>query len=658
MSFQLETGWNLLSLYLVPPNPDINEILADVKDHIVSVWKWVDNKWAVSLSGYNQAETDAYLLSKGFSQLTDISCGEGFWINSLISQPLTIPGTQPPDPSFSLKKGWNLIGLKNDEKKIVTDLISGIEAKIASVWKWEKNDWSVYLPGQTTGKYASIMGFEVLSTINPGEGFWVNCKDALLLAPACSSESEGNDSACHLSWLLQQSISQIVAAPNGTIFFYGTGWDSILRYDSVSSLFLSPITVNQHGDIVTKIAYSSSHSRLYVAHESGRITFFDVEVSNELQEFASTETSIQGLVAVGKFLLAQNSAGTEDTHYIFDAQGALTDSLHPNEYSKEYAWNETHSRVYYFSDGNFPNDLHYEDIDQSTGQIVSKGDTIYHGDYSVEPPIRVSTDGQYVLLGSGDIYNGLYLTWSGSIGTDVEDALWMPDGSLVTLQSETGKTILRRRDAALTVIEQLTYNGEPLGIFATEAGGIVVATQGDMVAFFVYEPNYDIDGDAVEDKLDAFPLDVTASVDSDYDGYPDDWNKGYGQADSTTGLILDSYPNDAACYLPEHGDGIDCDYDAAVPDYMPDQIVSDGDGIVYLLSRENARIYRWSVEKSAYINPFIVGLNIGLLTEVPSLIACSSTHNRLYLGYSNGVIRYIDLQAERVNQNETPRSNN
>ena len=49
----------------------------------------------------------------------------------------------------------------------------------------------------------------------------------------------------------------------------------------------------------------------------------------------------------------------------------------------------------------------------------------------------------------------------------------------------------------------------------------------------------DNDGDFVPNAEDAFPDDVAASVDTDGDGMPDDWNEGYGTADSSTGLIVD-----------------------------------------------------------------------------------------------------------------------
>ncbi len=55
---------------------------------------------------------------------------------------------------------------------------------------------------------------------------------------------------------------------------------------------------------------------------------------------------------------------------------------------------------------------------------------------------------------------------------------------------------------------------------------------------------FDTDNDGVVDNVDAFPTDPAASIDSDSDKYPDSWNHGMSEDDSTTGLKLDAYPND------------------------------------------------------------------------------------------------------------------
>jgi len=66
----------------------------------------------------------------------------------------------------------------------------------------------------------------------------------------------------------------------------------------------------------------------------------------------------------------------------------------------------------------------------------------------------------------------------------------------------------------------------------------------------------DQDKDGIPDTEDAFPNDPAASVDKDGDGYPDQWNSGKSVADSTSGLILDPFPDDKYEWLDTDNDGI------------------------------------------------------------------------------------------------------
>jgi hypothetical protein len=65
----------------------------------------------------------------------------------------------------------------------------------------------------------------------------------------------------------------------------------------------------------------------------------------------------------------------------------------------------------------------------------------------------------------------------------------------------------------------------------------------------------DADQDGVSDSEDAFPADPAASVDSDSDGSPDQWNSGQNETDSTLNLVLDAFPNDPAASVDTDGDG-------------------------------------------------------------------------------------------------------
>jgi len=73
----------------------------------------------------------------------------------------------------------------------------------------------------------------------------------------------------------------------------------------------------------------------------------------------------------------------------------------------------------------------------------------------------------------------------------------------------------------------------------------------------------DSDSDGVGNNIDKFPLDPAASVDTDDDGYPDRWNPGKNQSDSTSipPLEIDEFPYDPDAHKDSDGDGIPSSYD-------------------------------------------------------------------------------------------------
>ena len=79
---------------------------------------------------------------------------------------------------------------------------------------------------------------------------------------------------------------------------------------------------------------------------------------------------------------------------------------------------------------------------------------------------------------------------------------------------------------------------------------VVLVNDNGTVQFHTYVPNNDSDADGVPNtrtrsRWIAPPRSTPIS-----DGYPDAWNAGRSQADSTTGLTLDAFPSDSACWSP------------------------------------------------------------------------------------------------------------
>lgn len=86
---------------------------------------------------------------------------------------------------MQVRTGWNLLGNVTDAALEVATAL-GDAAKVASVWKWEAGQgrWAFYTPQQADGgaAYAVAHGYDLLTTVNSGEGFWVKATAPFMFA--------------------------------------------------------------------------------------------------------------------------------------------------------------------------------------------------------------------------------------------------------------------------------------------------------------------------------------------------------------------------------------------------------------------------------------------------------------------------------------------
>ena len=479
-------------------------------------------------------------------------------------------------------------------------------------------------------------------------------QDAYPYNSICHQLSDGDGSDCHLTRLASEDF-ETFADINGIVYFVIQREKRILRLDHTATHFLPEIVYGSSlPDTVSSnwITYSQEHHRLYIGYDDGTITYIDLSDNGAEQPFAVLDELVNGLAAVGAYLLvlAQDGKSCWGTRYIFDRDGVLTDRVDWYNYSRVYAWNAANSRVYFFSAGIPPLYIYYETINQATGTIDGEGESPYYREHTIMPPIMVAYDGSLVLLGSGDIYDSEDLTWLTSLPGGIEKGIWLKENELITLRGYGQDTLLERRTSDIRLVERRHYPGELVDIVPLPDGYGIILNTGTAVSVQSYHPSNDTDGDGVINTVDAFPFDPAASVDTDHDGYPDDWNPGETIDDTTTGLILDSYPDDSPCYLPEHGDGTNCNYESTMPEFTPDAITMDSEGIVYLLSGDNNRVFRWSSQTSAYLKPIPVGSTHALTSKQPDLMIWSETQNRLYFGYDDGQLTFVDLSGDLVEQ--------
>jgi len=157
-TINLVTGWNLISLPVLPDNIAISDVLGSLSGKYTVVWAYQNGAWKV----YNPA-------NPGFSDLTTLEPGYGYWIKMKQASTLNITGSTV-SKSKSLSVGWNLVGYNSTTAQPIASAFSSIAGKYVSVWTYVNGSWKVYDPANP--------GFSDLTTMEPGRGYWIKAKQA------------------------------------------------------------------------------------------------------------------------------------------------------------------------------------------------------------------------------------------------------------------------------------------------------------------------------------------------------------------------------------------------------------------------------------------------------------------------------------------------
>ena len=150
-------GWNLISLSLLPADTSIETVLGAIVEQYSSVWTYVNGAWQF----YSPQQP-------GFSDLSALEPGKGYWINMDNSAILPVSGSDAP-VSISLTTGWNLVGYNESTSQSVADALSSISGKFQNVWTYKKGAWQLYDPVSP--------GFSDLTILEPGRGYWIKVNE-------------------------------------------------------------------------------------------------------------------------------------------------------------------------------------------------------------------------------------------------------------------------------------------------------------------------------------------------------------------------------------------------------------------------------------------------------------------------------------------------
>ncbi|MCX6008633.1 MAG: Ig-like domain-containing protein [Chloroflexi bacterium] len=162
----LNTGWNLISLPLIPDSTAIATVLAGITPtgKVISVWS------------YNPLATDKWpsYTPSGPPGLLTMEDGKGYLINMSVPATLVVSGTVLPvgpltlPPTYDVSIGYNLVGFKSLAAMENGDYLSPLSYRFPIYWKqagvWQELD--------ATGE-----------DMTPGFGYWVYFNAAGTITP-------------------------------------------------------------------------------------------------------------------------------------------------------------------------------------------------------------------------------------------------------------------------------------------------------------------------------------------------------------------------------------------------------------------------------------------------------------------------------------------
>jgi hypothetical protein len=467
--------------------------------------------------------------------------------------------------------------------------------------------------------------------------------DAFPDRSSCRVAADATLGVCDAEALRPAYTPQAVAVDaNGIVYALGAAHRRIDRWAPDGQL-LDPIRL---GGTPLTMMYAAAAHRLLIANADRSLTAVDLSQVPRERHFGGTPVTVRALAEVGTRLLSIGTGSWVPWILTFDASGVELAESRPPTYDwpngpTEFSSSTQSPRAWGASGGT----LSLLELDATQAATVRRFQLQNLPPFtSVAPPVRVSADAKQVFAGPRVSFETKYNTLLASFAGTAVDATWLDHG-LVTLQSVAGSSsrVVQWGPTGLQYAEA-SFPGTPLRVLRSGAAVAVLALEAGRVRHAFFAPTPDADGDGVANAVDDFPTDAAASQDADGDRAPDAWNPGSGPGQSTTGLVLDAFPDFADCWLPSHERNGTCDFGATIPTYTPAKVEIDRDGVVYLLSPQHRRIFRWSLQEAYHLEPI-------RLPETPVDFAYVPDTHRVHVVYKDGLITSIEPAARL---HETP----
>jgi len=193
----LEQGWNLLGNGTDQPLT-VATLFNDPLS-VNTIWKWdvVTTSWQFYTPTLNSVDLQAYAVSKGYSVMTVVNPGDGYWVNAKLKTSLTVVAGVPFKLGVDhVETGWNLVATGDSVTPSAFNLslvnplvpppaVGVVPINLTTLWTWDnpQSKWYFYAPnldgqgGSALTDYIISKGYLDFTATNKklgqGIGFWV-----------------------------------------------------------------------------------------------------------------------------------------------------------------------------------------------------------------------------------------------------------------------------------------------------------------------------------------------------------------------------------------------------------------------------------------------------------------------------------------------------
>jgi hypothetical protein len=162
-SFQLYTGWNMVSFYCLGLLNERDIVLESINTSYDSIFAYKSNDLVDPWKSYNPS-----LPNWTVQQLNNIDRLSGYWIYVFSDTSFFYSGLYY-NSVITLNSGWNFVGYTSIVSSNISTSLNGIPFSLVKYYDTQADTWVVYYVGGSSN---------TLNQFNVNKGYWINVSDS------------------------------------------------------------------------------------------------------------------------------------------------------------------------------------------------------------------------------------------------------------------------------------------------------------------------------------------------------------------------------------------------------------------------------------------------------------------------------------------------